>query len=68
LAAAVGLNVLLPGAGYLYMGRWIAGILGGALIVSICMYSSPEKLSMVWAVANLVMLIDMCLLNAKRHV
>lgn len=67
LAAAIGLNVLIPGAGYLYMGRWIAGVLGGAL-VAICMRSTPEHLLIVWTATNLIMAIDMCLLNTRRHV
>ena len=62
--AAVGLNVLLPGAGYLYMGRWFAGIFGGALILAILMSSSQEHLFGVWIVTNLIMAIDMCLLSS----
>lgn len=67
LAAAIGLNILLPGAGYFYMGRWLAGILGGALIIAISMRSSPENVFMAWAISNLVMIIDMCLLHSKRQ-
>lgn len=64
--AAVGLNVLLPGAGYLYMGRWFAGIFGGALILEILMRSSQEHLFWVWIVTNLIMAIDMCLLSSDH--
>lgn len=67
LAAAIGLNLLLPGIGYLYMGRWIAGVFGGALVVAICMRSTSEHLFIVWMVTNLIMAIDMCLLNSRRH-
>lgn len=65
--AAVGLNVLLPGAGYLYMGRWFAGIFGGALILAILMRSSQEHFFGVWIVTNLIMAIDMCLLSSGRQ-
>lgn len=65
--AAVGLNVLLPGAGYLYMGRWFAGIFGGALILAILMRSSQEHFFGVWIVTNLIMAIDMCLLSSDRQ-
>ena len=65
--AAVGLNVLLPGAGYLYMGHWFAGIFGGALILAILMSSSQEHLFGVWIVTNLIMAIDMCLLSSDRQ-
>lgn len=65
--AAVGLNVLLPGAGYLYMGRWFAGIFGGALILAILMRSSQEHLFWVWTVTNLIMAIDMCLLSSNHQ-
>lgn len=65
--AAVGLNVLRLGAGYLYMGRWFAGIFGGALILAILMRSSQENFFGVWIVTNLIMAIDMCLLNSVRQ-
>lgn len=65
--AAVALNVLLPGAGYLYMGRWFAGIFGGALILAILVRSPQEHLFLVWIVTNLIMSIDMCLLNSNRQ-
>ncbi|SKB00364.1 hypothetical protein SAMN05421862_11580 [Pseudomonas extremaustralis] len=65
--AAVALNVLLPGAGYLYMGRWFAGIFGGALILAILVRSPQEHLFLVWIVTNLIMAIDMCLLNSNRQ-
>lgn len=61
------LNVLLPGAGYLYMGRWFAGIFGGALILAILVRSPQEHLFLVWIVTNLIMAIDMCLLNSNRQ-
>jgi hypothetical protein len=65
--AAVGLNVLLPGAGYLYMGRWFAGIFGGALILAILMRSSQEHFFGVWMVSNLIMATDMCLLSSDHQ-
>lgn len=65
--AAIGLNLLLPGAGYLYMGRWFAGIFGGALILAILMCSSQEHFFLVWIVTNLIMAVDMCLLSSDRQ-
>jgi hypothetical protein len=67
LAAAIGLNLLIPGAGYLYLDRWVAGILGGGLVIAICLRSPSENLLIVWAVTNLIMMIDMCLLNSRHH-
>ncbi|MEX5685427.1 hypothetical protein [Pseudomonas silesiensis] len=67
LGAAVGMNLLLPGLGYLYMGRWIAGVLGGALVIAICVRSPSEHLLIVWAATNLIMAIDMCLLGSRHH-
>ena len=65
--AAVALNVLLPGAGYLYMERWFAGIFGGALILAILVRSPQEHLILIWLVTNLIMAIDMCLLSSNRQ-
>lgn len=67
LAAAIGLNLLLPGLGYLYMCRWIVGVLGGVLVLAILMRSPSEHLLIVWMSANLIMVIDMYLLSSKRH-
>lgn len=67
LGAAIGLNLLLPGAGYLYMGRWVVGIIGGALVIAICMQSSSENSFLTWLTANLIMAIDMCLLKSKHQ-
>lgn len=67
LAAAIGLNLLLPGLGYLYMGRWIVGVLGGALVVAILLRSPPEHLLIGWMAANLIMMIDMCLLGSRHR-
>lgn len=64
--AAIGLNLLLPGVGYLYMGRWFAGVFGGALILAILMCSSQEHVFLTWIIVNLIMAIDMCLLNSAR--
>lgn len=67
LLAAIALNTLLPGAGYLYMERWVAGILGGALVVAIFIRSPSEHLLLVWMFANFIMMIDMCLLKARNN-
>lgn len=65
--AAIGLNLLLPGLGYLYWGRWVTGIIGGALVIAICVRSSQEQLLLVWAVTNLIMMIDMYLLGSRHR-
>lgn len=67
MAAAVGMNLLLPGLGYLYMGNWVVGVVGGALVVAILMHSRPEHLLIAWMATNLVMVIDMCMLSSSRH-
>lgn len=67
VAAAIGMNLLFPGLGYMYMGRWIIGVLGGALVVAILIGSRPEHLLIVWMVMNLIMIIDMYLLGSRQH-
>lgn len=67
VAAAIGMNLLFPGLGYLYMGRWIIGVLGGALVIAILMGSRPEHLLIAWMVLNLIMIIDMYLLGSRLH-
>ncbi len=64
---AVGLNLLLPGAGYIYMGKIYLGVLGLLLIVALA-YSTPLiAASGVWLGFNIIMGIDMVLLNNKRQ-
>lgn len=66
-AVAIGFNLLLPGLGYVYLGRWLVGIAGGTLVIAICLRSPPERLLSVWIVLNVIMLIDMCLLGSKMR-
>jgi TM2 domain-containing membrane protein YozV len=65
--AAIILNFLLPGAGYMYMGRIITGIV--ALVVfSLCfLIMSAAASSSIWFLANLVMAFDMTQLARKRR-
>lgn len=66
LPLAIGLNVVLPGLGYLYMGRWILGIAGGLLIIAILATTPINTLLLVWIVMAAIMAIDMVLLFNKR--
>lgn len=65
LAAAIGLNLVLPGVGYMYLGRVILG-LGALLLVAAMTYSAPLiMLIPTWVGINLVMAIDMVILFNK---
>lgn len=66
LPLAIGLNILLPGLGYLYMGRWIIGIIGGFLIIAILATTPLATLLLVWLVLAAIMAIDMVILFNKR--
>ncbi|RON69825.1 hypothetical protein BK671_10495 [Pseudomonas fluorescens] len=68
VAVAIGLNLIFPGFGYLYMCRYLIGIFGG-LLVFVAMCRSSESIALVWVVMNLIMAIDMCLLKGlvKNH-
>lgn len=65
--AAIILNFLLPGAGYMYMGRIVIGIV--ALVVfTLCFFiMSAPAASSIWFLANLVMAFDMTQLARKRR-
>lgn len=67
LAFAIGLNLLLPGLGYIYAGRWIVGILGMLLVVGI--YASTGLLYILptWLMMNAIMAIDMVMLIKKHN-
>ncbi len=67
LLLAIGLNLVLPGAGYLYMGRLLIGIIGGALVISMLYYAAVQDALIVWLGANAIMAIDMAILSAKRN-
>lgn len=66
LPLAIGLNILLPGLGYLYMGRWFIGIVGGLLIIAILATTPIATLLLVWLVMAAIMAIDMVILFNKR--
>ena len=62
LPLAIGLNLVLPGAGYMYMGRVIVGA-GAVLIVSLILIASGAPLLVpIWLGINLIMAIDMWIL------
>lgn len=66
LPLAVGLNLLLPGIGYMYMGKWIVGIFASLLVIGILATSAVDLLLIVWLGLNLIMAIDMKLLSNKQ--
>lgn len=67
LPFAIGLNLLLPGAGYLYMGRWLGGILGGAVVIGMLWFSTISNVAITWVFVNAIMAIDMVMLHRKRQ-
>ncbi len=64
---AIGLNILLPGVGYMYMGKVIIGI--GALLLTILIYWSTPIITLffAWAAMNVIMAIDMVILGKNRQ-
>lgn len=66
LPLAIGLNILLPGLGYMYMGRWILGILACLLVIGIYLTAALGVILPTWLLMNVVMGIDMLLLNNKN--
>jgi hypothetical protein len=67
LPLGICLNLLLPGLGYIYMGRWFLGLIAGALILAIIFSAPAQNVMVVWLVMNLIMLIDMILLQGKNR-
>ena len=67
LPFAIGLNILLPGAGYLYMGRWLGGILGGAVVIAMLLFSTLSTVAITWIFVNAIMAIDMVMLHRQRE-
>jgi TM2 domain-containing membrane protein YozV len=65
LALAMGLNLLLPGLGYMYMGRIIIGIVTTMLIFGIYA-TSASLLFITWIMMNIIMAIDMIILANKN--
>jgi len=66
MALAIGLNLLLPGVGYMYMGKVVIGIAAVLLIIGI--YATTALLYIVptWIVMNAIMAIDMFILKSKN--
>jgi uncharacterized membrane protein len=68
LPMAIGLNIILPGAGYMYMGRVVLG-LAALLIVSGVVFTSGLLLILpTWLGLNVIMALDMVILLNKRKV
>lgn len=66
LPAAIGLNLLLPGAGYFYMERYVLGLLALCLI-GMMLFTMPLIFAFGAGLSmNLIMAIDMIILNNKR--
>lgn len=66
LALAIGLNVVLPGLGYMYMGKVIVGIAAILLIIAIYATTALLYIFPTWIVMNVIMAIDMYILNSKN--
>lgn len=66
LPLAIGLNLLLPGLGYMYMGKWIVGIFASLLIVMIYLTTALVFIVPTWIVMNVIMAIDMLILSNKN--
>lgn len=67
LALAIGLNILFPGLGYMYMGKWIVGIFAALLIVGMYATTGSYYLFQTWLVVNAIMAIDMYILFKKNR-
>jgi hypothetical protein len=66
LALAIGLNFVLPGAGYMYMGRVVLGI-AAMLLVSLVVFGAGLLLLMpTWIGINVIMAVDMIILFNKN--
>ena len=63
---AIGLNFLLPGIGYMYMGKVIVGIAAMLLIIGIYLGTSIFVLFFTWISINVIMAIDMIILGNKK--
>jgi hypothetical protein len=63
---AIGLNFLLPGLGYMYMGKVILGIAALFLIIGIYAVYALSGLLLTWIGMNIIMAIDMLILGNKN--
>jgi hypothetical protein len=66
LPLAIGLNFILPGIGYMYMGKWIVGIFALFLIIGIYATTGLLFLMPAWIGMNVIMAIDMIILSKKN--
>lgn len=66
LPMAIGLNLLFPGLGYFYMGKWLVGIVGSFLVFAINLTTGLLFLIPAWLALNLIMAIDMVILMNKN--
>lgn len=64
---AIGLNLVLPGIGYMYMGRVLLGICVLILILMIFAATPVFTMFSAWLGLNVVMAIDMLILGKKRE-
>jgi hypothetical protein len=65
LALAIGLNILISGAGYIYMGRVFLGIVVFALMVATAI-ANPFAAAGAWIFFQIIMTIDMFIMNGKN--
>ncbi|MGM0454148.1 MAG: hypothetical protein ACQERN_13385 [Thermodesulfobacteriota bacterium] len=66
IGLAIGLNLLLPGLGYMYMGKVVIGIAAIFLIIGIYATTALLYLFPTWIIMNVIMAIDMYILNSKN--
>ncbi len=64
---AIGLNMVLPGAGYMYMGRFVLGIFALILIGMILAATPVFIFFSAWIGLNVFMAVDMLILGKKRE-
>jgi len=62
LVLAIVLNIILPGAGYVYVGKVLQGIAALFLVGGIVAVSNLETVGISWVIINIVMVIDMVML------
>ena len=53
IALAIGLNILIPGAGYMYMGRVILGFLALLLVTAIYLTTPLITIAITWVKSRL---------------
>lgn len=66
LPQAIGLNLFFPGLGYIYMDKWISGILIGLLMFVAFMSGGIILAIPAWFSMNIIMAIDMFIISNKN--